>query len=239
MEIRRRRLLAAAAGVGTAALLGTPARARASGPDATRIMPLGDAVTAGIGSFDGSGWRGRLRRRLSTAAPVDFVGSRADWPFADTDHEGHPGMRCAQAVAAAPGWLARGRPDIVLLYLGTGDVLDGDPAAADHLGTLLATVDASAPDAHILICPLVGSPVPPLRQRMTAFNAALPRVVADAARHARLLGVPRLDPHRHFADALHPNDAGYRTLAAHWFAAVHPLLSGGAAPALPPHVPTA
>ena len=57
-----------------------------------RILPLGDSLTWGVGSTDGSGYRTRLRSALTAAGlRVHFVGSQRSGAGPDADHAGHPG----------------------------------------------------------------------------------------------------------------------------------------------------
>src|SRR5204863_464849 len=55
-----------------------------------RLMPLGDSITYGIGSSDGSGYRARLWDDLA-GNNVDFVGSQQSGRVPDPDNEGHSG----------------------------------------------------------------------------------------------------------------------------------------------------
>src|SRR5262249_56195964 len=95
MTMPRRSTVYAALGV-LAVLIGTVTVAHTttalSATVPTRIMPLGDSITAGPGC-----WRALLWDRLQQTGytNVDFVGTQSSGgctvPF-DTDHEGHPGM---------------------------------------------------------------------------------------------------------------------------------------------------
>ena len=126
----------------------------------TRIMPLGDSITAGItGPASGEppdpadriGYRKKLYNDLVAAGfEVDFVGSQQggqNQGIADPDHEGHPGKRdddLADATSAL--WvrtlLTSNPADIVLLHIGSNDV-NVNPADvdADEVSKILQDID--------------------------------------------------------------------------------------------------
>ena len=98
-------------------------------------MPLGDSITAGVRVR--GGYRSDLWQLMNASSPgVDFVGSSASGPveLRDRDHEGHPGWEIAQLDARVRGWLTHYRPDIVLLHIGTNDVLRPRPGRARRRG---------------------------------------------------------------------------------------------------------
>jgi lysophospholipase L1-like esterase len=189
-------------------------------PATVRIMPLGDSITSGVGSSDHAGYRASLARRLTvTGFRVDFVGSRDAGPAgADGDHEGHPGWTIAQLDARVDGWLARYRPDLVLLHAGTNDMYRtaGRADAPQRLGRLLDRIRRDRPAARILVAQIVGSRRPALQRRITRYNAGVAAMVA-ARRDAM---VRLVDQSGIRAPMVHPNDAGYRVMAANWFAAI-------------------
>ena len=234
--MRLRRILSVAA-VGLAAVC-TPASAPRPGaipapgpppahrtgwgpaPPLLRIMPLGDSITYGVGSTDGSGYRARLADRLTAAGlRVDFVGSRdAGPPGADRDNEGHSGWTISRMARRVDRWLAAYRPDVVLLHIGTNDVRTDRyrAGAAKRLGVLLNRIRRDRPSAHLLVARIAGSRRPGLQRRIDVYNRGVARLVA-----AR--GDPRMrlvDQAAVRAPWLHPNDAGYAAMADAWFAAL-------------------
>lgn len=103
-----------------------------------KIMPLGDSITNGF-SVAGA-YRNRLCELLvqnNLSESVDFVGSQSTGTGYDKDNEGHSGW----AIAAVPvsgdvekkgrqgltenidSWMDTYEPDIVLLQIGTNDIL--------------------------------------------------------------------------------------------------------------------
>jgi lysophospholipase L1-like esterase len=189
------------------------------------VLPLGASITYGYGSTDGNGYRGRLYERLTHEAGlhVDFVGSVHSGTMPDTDHEGHPGWRIDQIAARTDGWLDEYHPDVVIMHLGTNDMIQGyRPAGApQRLVALADHIVAHHPGTTVYVSTLVASSDPPTNARIDVFNARLP---ALATGHP---GVVYVDQHSampadELSDKVHPTDAGYRRIADAWYAAMAP-----------------
>ncbi|MEU6511446.1 MULTISPECIES: SGNH/GDSL hydrolase family protein [unclassified Streptomyces] len=217
--------LTAALGVGTnlpaAAATGTeppPSAARAAAPAALRLMPLGDSITWGVGSPSGNGYRGFLWNQLAAEGhALDFVGSGRAGTMSDPDNEGHSGWRIDQITGIADSVLARYRPNVVTLEIGTND-LNGNyqvPTAPDRLRALIDRITGDAPDATVLVGTVIVSTSGTEEANRPAFNARLPGIVQAeqaAGKHVRLVDMSALTT-ADLADSLHPNDNGYRKMA--------------------------
>jgi lysophospholipase L1-like esterase len=130
-----------------------------------KILPLGDSITHGFnginypnGSIPG-GYRRDLGNRLALAGiPHDFLGSRTDnaGTGMDPQHEGHPGFRTDQALAKLTSWLA-GNPDIVLMHLGTNDLIQHIPlaTAVANLSTLIQRITTNAPQRILYVATII------------------------------------------------------------------------------------
>ncbi len=119
-----------------------------------KVMPLGDSLTAGGYNQDGQ-WKvgGGYRVELDSilkAAGLDFVfvGSLHDGPpdFVNNAHEGHSGWRIEQLTAPVGGWLTVANPDLILLMVGTNDVIQNFDLdhAADRYEALLNAIEQYA-----------------------------------------------------------------------------------------------
>jgi lysophospholipase L1-like esterase len=196
-----------------------------------RIMPLGDSIT--YGSKAPGGYRLELWTRLQRdGAAVDFVGSRQDGPasLGDRDHEGHSGWRIDELTEAVDGWLARQQPEIVLLMIGTNDVLQNHEVAGApaRLAALLDRITAKRPRLRVLVATLPPLDKPAWQAQVDAYNAALPGIVQARARagaRVQLVDVARGMTTADLADGIHPNAGGYAKLAAAWYTALRPLLT--------------
>ncbi len=187
-----------------------------------RIMPLGSSSTVGAGSLATAGFRGPLESLLTRdGVAFDMVGSQQSGPpsMADRDHEGHGGWTMARMQPYVAAWVARQRPDIVLLQVGTNDLITGASAAvaADRLDVMLRTIHATSAASVI-----VAGVWAPLRTRLPARTEYTRLSAAVVARH-RSAGEPvtfvdtstLLGPGDVY-DGLHPDAAGYRKIAALW-----------------------
>ncbi len=101
-----------------------------------------------------------LWRRLQEADIRDtkFVGSLpATWCGFDYDgdNEGHSGFQATGIVAQAllPGWLQSARPDVVMMHLGTNDILTAKATAdiIDAYGTMVDWMRESNAAMRILV----------------------------------------------------------------------------------------
>jgi lysophospholipase L1-like esterase len=243
----RRRL--AAAVVAPAVLLGlagttTPARAGLNGaPEARRpiveqatrlkIMPLGDSITYGVGSSSTDSYRSALYWRLNAAGVgVDFVGSMRSGQSPDPDNEGHKGWTIAQIAEHVDDWLATYEPDVILLHIGTNDMVRRVPDAGAQLNALLNRIAADRPGAQVFVAKIVGladyTDVAGQRRRTAAFNRAVEAVVASKGADFHL--VDQSDVHGiDMWNREHPNDYGYAKMAWNWYRALQPVLGNGTA----------
>lgn len=205
-----------------------PARASVgSPPENVRVMPLGDSITAGV-TVNG-GYRSDLWQLMSTAwRRVDFVGSMSAGPkqLAERSHEGHPGWEIAQIDRHVDAWLTSYRPDIVLLHIGTNDVLRNDdlPQAPYRLGALLDHITRTLPRTQVYVATIIPLGRPALDARARRYNEAISDIVemrAAQGNHVHL--VPMHEALRRkdlSADGIHPTSGGYSKMAAGWFAAL-------------------
>jgi lysophospholipase L1-like esterase len=192
-----------------------------------RVMPLGDSITDGLQSS--GGYRSDLWQYMKAdGMNADFVGSRSGGPpqLGDRDDEGHPGWRIRQLSDHARDWLLKYRPDIVLLQIGTNDVIQrwGLPAAPSRLSALLDLVTATVPTAQVYVATIT-----PLAGRLNdararAYNATIPGIVsakAAAGRHVHLVDMhSALSKDDLSRDGIHPTNGGYAKIAARWYSAL-------------------
>ena len=218
-------LLAAGAAPGPAA----PAFAADEPPaPAVRIMPLGDSITFGKGDPTGNGYRATLYSWLTEAGvPAGFVGSQHHGTGAGDGHEGHPGWRIAQLTDRIDGWMADSRPDVVLLDIGTNDLLHHDRVAEapDRLRTLLDHILVANPRARILLARLLvvdhGH-----EADFEAYNAALTRLAAFYPAEVTVVDMAAV-PVTNTVDHVHPDALGYRQMAYQWYESLRTVVASG------------
>lgn len=237
------RLQAALAAVLSACLLGTatgcvearsrataiPRRSPAADPPRPplRVMPLGDSITDGLQTL--GGYRTDLWQYMTAdGRRVDFVGSRSNGPpqLGDRDEEGHPGWRIHQLAAHVQSWLRTYHPDVVLLHIGTNDIIQRRALrnAPARLAALVDLITATAPDAKVYVATLVPLADPAGDRLVRRYDAAIPRIVsARAARggHVHLVDMrTALTKADLSTDGVHPSTGGYSKMAARWYAAL-------------------
>jgi len=195
-----------------AALIATAActpTAAAAAPPTIRVMPLGDSITAGLGSTTGAGYRLPLWNRIAaqTRYRVDYVGSQHDGAIPDPDHEGHRGWQIAQIRAEIDSWLAAAQPRYVILHIGINDLAWGaDPQqAAAQFADLVARIYADRPGVIIIVMGLIPTSVG-LQAQVAAYNAKIRTTPGP-----RYVDAPALSSSE-MVDELHPNDQGYQRI---------------------------
>jgi len=196
------------------------------------VLPLGDSITEGVPTEDG--YRAFLAQELAAAGiDVAWAGSRRSAAGA---HEGWSGITTEELLPRLRATLARTRPDVVLLHIGTNDLGLGVSIgrATDNVNRILEEIDrrsradAKAPAIRVYVAKIIGRNLPggESDDELLAYNARLTDVVAarkKAGQPVELVDVhAAVDPARDLADALHPTAAGYRKIARAWAAALRP-----------------
>jgi lysophospholipase L1-like esterase len=202
----------------------TAAMTPASAARPVTVMPLGASITYGYGSADGNGYRAALRDHLvhDLGMNVDFVGSVHSGTMADNQHEGHPGWRIDQIAAKADRWMAVYRPRIVIMHLGTNDMIQNyrSATAPDRLVGLAEHIVAISPGTTVYISSLVASTDPPTNERINAFNNRLPLLMAQPHPGVIYVDQHAVMPMADLSDKVHPTSAGYRLIADAWYQSI-------------------
>ncbi len=193
---------------------------------ALKIMPLGDSITDGY-NVPG-GYRVKLYRELRDRGyAVDFVGSQRNGlpELPEPEHEGHSGWKIGQIHLRVTGWLRAAEPEIILLTIGTNDILQGDrlETAPKRLAALLETIYAELPAVDVFV-----ASIPPIADaafdaRVQAYNAAIPAIVEQqqaAGRAVRFVDVYSALNWDDLADGVHPNQRGHNKMAVVWLEAL-------------------
>ena len=202
-----------------------------------RILPLGDSITQPSGDF--LSYRYPLWQELiDEGYNFDFIGSEdanrngyvPNYPSYqgqsfDRDHEGHSGWKVDQILDSMPGWLATYTPDVVLVHIGTNDML-ANQSTESTLDELEGVVDAlreDNPHVMVFVAQLIPIADPTFDANVDAFNAALPAAVADwTSPESPVILVDQntgFDTNIHAYDGVHPNATGEQLMADRWMAA--------------------
>jgi len=189
-----------------------------------RLMPLGDSIT--YGSVVSGGYRTGLWQWVvqGDGFNIDFVGSQASGYAGDLDNEGHVGWTIAQLDVYAFNWMRLYQPDIVLLHIGTNDLLQGNSAAAmtQSLTKLVGDIYSGKPDTYIVLASLI-----PTSQgdqgAWSAYNASIPGVVASYQGQGRKIMYVDMSgslTQNDLVDGIHPNSIGNSKMVGVWYPAV-------------------
>jgi lysophospholipase L1-like esterase len=192
-------------------------------PPVVKIFPLGDSITDGFGVP--GGYRIKLWSLIQNlGATIDFVGSLTNGPseLGDKDHEGHSGWRTDQIDSNINGWMDTYRPRIVLLHIGTNDMLYNASAAPNYLSSIIDKICAKLPSGGKLYVSSI-IPLPFADSAVRTYNQQIPGIVQSKANEGKpvyfvemysALSTSDLD------DNVHPNRTGYDKMADVWFDAI-------------------
>jgi lysophospholipase L1-like esterase len=217
---------------------------------ACSILPLGDSITEGCCTAPEGGYRIELfTKAVNGKQTITFVGGTlgigdakpngpatvAGQPFPQ-GNEGNGGYTIASpsskggiAGAITDQSCSTYKPNIVLLMIGTNDILQNiDPGnAPTRLGSLMDEIISDAPTALLVV-----SSIPPCCNDTTvqAYNAMIPELVrtrAQAGKHVLFV-----DAHAAFvkdanykadyisSDGLHPSTNGYVVIGDLFYGAI-------------------
>ena len=218
-----------------------------------KIMPLGDSIT--YGGMAVGGYRPELfRQSVMDMKKITFVGTQANGP--DTvvvngtmvpfprKHEGYSGFTIdTNATVGRTGISSKidvafstGKPDIVLLMIGTNDVnKDIDlPNAPTRLGKLLDRITTLVPNALLVVAKITPTKIDATNVKVQAYNDAIPGLVQTrvaAGKHIAMVDMYAAftaDANYKMAllfDDLHPNSpAGYALMGQTWYAGIKSYL---------------
>ena len=206
-----------------------------------RIMPLGDSITQALS--DQLSYRYRLWIKLVDAgAAFDFVGSLDSnvsgnpvWPdhrgqSFDRHHEGHAGIRSDTMAGALPSLMSGYTPDVVLMHLGTNDVLQGRPNAETivSLGHIIDVLRVKNSRVAILLATLIPTTFLPQNDRITDLNVLIDALVLE--KNTPQSPVILIDQSAGFdvladeSDGVHPSAFGEEKMARKWFEALQLFL---------------
>ncbi|KAL8931227.1 MAG: hypothetical protein Q9211_007127, partial [Gyalolechia sp. 1 TL-2023] len=145
--------------------------------------------------------------------------------MANNENEGHPGYPIGPVGdAGKPDYSLR--PNVVLLMVGTNDVvfdlnLDTAPLT---MGKVIDEIVGSCPDAALLVAQIPVLLDPAREKRRLTLNNAIKDVVEarfNASKQVALASMEKFTlQHLNVTDGIHPNDEGYKDIAAAWYDAI-------------------
>src|SRR5918992_3665234 len=206
------------------------------------VLPLGDSITSGNSKhmtcryplwvkFIDSGFN-------YDGIYFDLVGSQNSnhngnrvWPdyrghSFDYDHEGHPGWRAEQIVAILPTWLKGYTPDIVLLHIGTNDVMANQStlSTTNEIEQIITVLRADNPKVIVLLAKIIPNRDLILNQRIIELNQRIDSIAVSKSTVESPVVI--VDQNLGFNvtedtdDGVHPNRTGAEKIAQKWFEAI-------------------
>ncbi len=143
----------------------------------------------------------------------------------NNENEGHPGEKIGDMIGYAKESLKE-KPNVVLLFVGTNDMLrpdDKSPAdkAPERMGELIDDILKAVPDTALLVAQITAVGKADVQKRIEAYNKGIAEVVKEKAKDRKnhVLAVDMgdaLNKADFIDDDIHPNDAGYKKIAAKW-----------------------
>lgn len=201
----------------------------ANAGEPVKIMPLGDSLTEGGYSLDGSwylsgGYRHYLKKMISDRGwRIDFVGSRSSGPVPENDiqHEGYSGWRIEEVHSKVKVALETFKPDVVLVMLGSNDLHQNFHTwgAPKRLANLVNEILNLNPKVIVLLASPTSTNNPIYNQRHFFFHYALKSYV-NLRLSSRLKFVDMFWGAdlklADFTDGVHPTPHGFEKMATVW-----------------------
>ena len=169
---------------------------------------------------------------------ITFVGSQMNGPTNvgvdnvefPQHHEGHSGWEIYKVAALVPSPALNDSPHIVLLLIGTNDVLHSMfEGATDRVGDLIDNIISNVPDALIAV-----ATIPPLTgdyssysDLVDSYNVGLKEAVNTRIQNGRnVILVDQFDgfPTSELEDGIHPNADGCARMGDKWYGAISSVL---------------
>ncbi|PSN62079.1 SGNH hydrolase [Corynespora cassiicola Philippines] len=194
-----------------------------------KIMCFGASIVGAPGC-----WRASLWKKLqdNNIKNTDFVGSNkapdCGFPY-DGENEGHAGAKAADYAADGRlvGWLNAAKPDIIVMHLGTNDVLAPKTPAETIAAydVLINQMRASKPSMKIIVSQLIPLDPKKFNAKQVQGIVDLNKAIVDWApkRSSRQSPIIVVDNFTGFntatdtIDGEHPNDAGNQKLASKFY----------------------
>jgi lysophospholipase L1-like esterase len=226
--------------------LALPQSVQAATP--VKVMPLGDSITDGF--TIAGGYRIQFYNRLvadGLTGSLDFVGSQSNGPASllDREHEGHTGWHVADLAANINTWMTNSTPSIVMLMIGTNDILHSQyTGASTRLSALIDQICAKLPAGgklYVSTIPALGNTTyGSYNTLVDQYNADIPGIVQSkvaAGKPVYLVDMHSVITASDLSDEIHPTQAGYDKMGNAWYAIIKPNLVAGPA-STPTRTPT-
>ena len=182
----------------------------------TRLLCVGDSITLGAGSTDGTGYRRYL---------TELLGRRGIAPTYTMQAYGGQTLRyvAPRAIDAIPA----ANPNIMLVHLGTNDAVQPDLTDwQTRIGDLIDQALGASPTLHICIAKIQYSRNTGAITNEQTINAAINAAVNARTNTGRVTTADMTGiPARWTEDGIHPMNAAYNDMAHRWHNAIEGWLT--------------
>lgn len=207
-----------------------------------RIACIGDSITQSNSVH--KSYRYNLWKKLiDNGVAFDFVGSLSTnfegspvWPnylgkTFDPQHEGHWGWRADEVLSNLPTYLASYTPDIVLIHLGSNDLIQGQTISSTiaELTSIISTLRSANPKVIVLLAQVIPYSIHANSGNISQLNTEI-ALLAQTQNTANS-NVVVVDQFTGFSvdqdtfDKVHPNGSGEEKMATRWATALLPYLN--------------
>ncbi|KNY27800.1 GDSL-type esterase/lipase family protein [Pseudobacteroides cellulosolvens] len=207
-----------------------------------KIMPVGDSCTEGMGDPNMGSYRTELYNLYKKAGiNFDFVGSNQRGPstLPDRDNEGHSGWTIPQVANNINNWLNAQNPDVVLLWIGGNDLLQGGKTNPTGLSNLIDQIIQQKPNIKIFV-----SDYYPVPDSVTKYNSEIPGVIQQKVNEGKSVYFNKMSSMNFVrstdlsSDGLHLNVNGYIKAANIWYNSTIDILKSMSGSNSPTNTPT-
>lgn len=199
-------------------------------------MPVGGSITQGVGSSNGSGYREELMRLLTkNNYTVEMVGSRNTGTMENNSHEGWRGFRVDEINTKARKSVGNLLPNLFTVNAGSNDCLQDFRMNyfGDRVSDLLENLWMASPGSTVVLSTLVVNRDPEIDARIISANQSLQKLVEKRVTEQRRIILadmyrpegPSVEDLGH--DGIHPDDLGYKKMAAIWYRAIEEAANKG------------
>lgn len=194
-----------------------------------RIMPLGASITNGIRSSHGNGYREELFRTIAkNGNKLNMVGTQSNGTMKDNNNEGHPGYTIDAVFGCAKEAVPKMKPNVVLINLGTNDAIQNKDVdhAGERMEKLINYLYDTVKETTVILSALIPNKNKDHEANVVKINKQFVDLYHKL--HGQKKRIVYVDMHGPNGpkveditdDGTHPNDEGYKKMAALWYKAL-------------------
>ncbi|KAL5435439.1 hypothetical protein PMIN07_006470 [Paraphaeosphaeria minitans] len=200
-----------------------------------RIMPLGASITYGqrgdgktTNDLSHNGYRKALRDQLrSRGYNVNMIGCVSSGQMRDKQHEGHPGFLISE-VATKVSCAIEQKPNLVLINAGTNDAMRADQnggasfaqGAQGRMKLIIDDIFKQVNDVTVVLSTLLPNGDAAANKHVGTINAGYRNLVSSYQSAGKKVQLADMNTGfiaaSELPDGTHPNDTGYKKMAAVW-----------------------